>query len=185
MCGFKKIAVPVTCKRHFHRPCFQKDPEAYIIQQSITDQELTPILLVDISPYKSVNGGGGGELPIHSLNWNPNNVLTTCKAISKYILLNANNPNNVLKTWKAISKGLANRLVYWSCALCQKSYFSLSLRKENLSQQEFALHVEQRFEPAQCFPKLEKNWTRNKQLLRLKRMSKSPHSNPLLRDLAQ
>ena len=26
-------------------------------------------------------GGGGGLLPIHSLKWNPNDVLTTCKAI--------------------------------------------------------------------------------------------------------
>ena len=30
-------------------------------------------------------GGGGKLLPIHSLKWNPNNVLTTCKAISKVL----------------------------------------------------------------------------------------------------
>ena len=31
-----------------------------------------------------VGGGGGGELlPINSLKWNPNDVLTTCKAIMK------------------------------------------------------------------------------------------------------
>ena len=34
----------------------------------------------------SITGGGGGGgklLPIQSLKWNPNDVLTTCKAISK------------------------------------------------------------------------------------------------------
>ena len=40
----------------------------------------------------------GKLLPIHSLKWNPNNVLTTCKAISK---------------------GLASGFVYWSFALRQ------------------------------------------------------------------
>ena len=44
---------------------------------------------------------------------------------------------------------------YW------KTNFSLSSRKENLSPQEFALRAEQRLETAlRCFPKLEKNWTR-------------------------
>ena len=42
--------------------------------------------------------GGGKLLPIHSLKWNPNDVLTTCKAISK---------------------GLASGFVYWSSALRQ------------------------------------------------------------------
>ena len=47
-----------------------------------------------------IGGGGGAELlPIHSLKWNPNDVLTTCKAISK---------------------GLASGFVYRSCALRQK-----------------------------------------------------------------
>ena len=42
-----------------------------------------------------------------------------------------------------------------------KTNCSLSLRKENLSPQEFALRAEQRLETAlRCFPKLEKNWTR-------------------------
>ena len=52
-------------------------------------------------------GGGGGLLPIHSLKWNPNDVLTT---------------------WKAISKGLASGFVYGSCALRQH-YTSTVLRK--------------------------------------------------------
>ena len=54
--------------------------------------------------------------------------------------------------------------------------------------QEFALHAERRLETVmRCFRKLEKKLntpTDNEQLLRLKRMSKSPLSNPLLRDLA-
>ena len=66
---------------------------------------------------------------------------------------------------------------YW------KTNFSLSLRKENLSPQEFVLRVEQRLEtaPRNCTAMLsqireELNMpTDNKQLLRLKRMSKSPH----------
>ena len=44
-------------------------------------------------------GEGGKLLPVHSLKWNPNDVLTTCKAISKV---------------------LASGFVYWSCALRQK-----------------------------------------------------------------
>ena len=76
---------------------------------------------------------------------------------------------------------------YW------KTNFSLSSRKENLSPQEqFALRAEQRLEIAQgnCTAMLSQireelnTPTDNEQLLRLKRMSKSPHSNPLLRDLA-
>ena len=66
---------------------------------------------------------------------------------------------------------------YW------KTNFSLSLRKENLSPQEFALRAEQRLEtaPRNCTAMLSQirealNMpTDNKQLLRLKRMSKSPH----------
>ena len=54
-----------------------------------------------------VIGGEGKLLPIHSLKWNPNDVLTTCKAISK---------------------GLASGFVYWSCALRQ-SHRSTVLRK--------------------------------------------------------
>ena len=78
---------------------------------------------------------------------------------------------------------------YW------KTNFSLSSRKENLSPQEFALRAEQRLETAPGSPwnctamlsqiREELNTpTDNEQLLRLKRMSKSPHSNPLLSDLA-
>ena len=50
--------------------------------------------------FKSGREGLGrwGLLPIHSLKWNPNDVLTTCKAISK---------------------GLASRFGYWSSALRQ------------------------------------------------------------------
>ena len=49
-------------------------------------------------------GGGGGELlPIHSLKWHPNDVLTTCKASSK---------------------DRASGFVYWSCALRQKPYIN-------------------------------------------------------------
>ena len=76
---------------------------------------------------------------------------------------------------------------YW------KTNFSLSSRKENLSPQEqFALRAEQRLEiaPGNCTAMLSQireelnTPTDNEQLLRLKRMSKSPHSNPLLRGLA-
>ena len=75
---------------------------------------------------------------------------------------------------------------YW------KTNFSLSSRKENLSPQEFALRVEQRLEtaPGNCTAMLSQireelnTPTDNEQLLRLKRMSKSPHSNPRLGDLA-
>ena len=68
---------------------------------------------------------------------------------------------------------------YW------KTNFSLSSRKENLSPQEqFALRAEQRLEIAQgnCTAMLSQireelnTPTDNEQLLRLKRMSKSPHS---------
>ena len=58
-----------------------------------------------------------------------------------------------------------------------------------LSPQEFALRKEQSVETAlqYAFPnqtKTEGTPTDNEQLLRLKRMSKSPHSKSLLRDLA-
>ena len=43
-----------------------------------------------------VLAGGGGRRPIHSIKWNPNDVLTTCT-----------------------SKGLASGFVYWSCAFRQ------------------------------------------------------------------
>ena len=33
--------------------------------------------------YHTQGGGGGELLPIHSLKWNPNDVLTTCKAFRK------------------------------------------------------------------------------------------------------
>ena len=68
---------------------------------------------------------------------------------------------------------------YW------KTNFSLSSRKENLSPQEqFALRAEQRLEtaPGNCTAMLSQireelnTPTDNEQLLRLKRMSKSPHS---------
>ena len=54
--------------------------------------------LTCISTPSTEAGGGGKLLPIHSLKWNPNDVLTTCKAISK---------------------GLASGFVYWSYALRQ------------------------------------------------------------------
>ena len=68
-------------------------------------------------------------------------------------------------------------------------------RIENLSPQEFALRAEQRLGTAPRSPwnckamvsqiREELNTpTDNEQLLRLKRMSKSPHSNPRLGDLA-
>ena len=69
--------------------------------------------------------------------------------------------------------------------------FSLSSRKEKLSPQEFALRAEQRLETAtgnyaamlsQIREELNTP-TDNEQLLRFKRMSKSPHSNPRLGDL--
>ena len=50
-------------------------------------------------PFLWKVSSGGELLPINSLKWNPNDVLTT---------------------YKAISKGLASRFVYWSCALRQK-----------------------------------------------------------------
>ena len=76
---------------------------------------------------------------------------------------------------------------YW------KTNFSLSSRKENFSPQEqFALPAEQRLEIAQgnCTAMLSQireelnTPTDNEQLLRLKRMSKSPHSKPRRGDLA-
>ena len=37
--------------------------------------------------HRLVPGGGGGkQLPIHSLKWNPNDVLTTCKAICEVLV---------------------------------------------------------------------------------------------------
>ena len=71
--------------------------------------------------------------------------------------------------------------------------FSLSSRKDNFSPQEFALRAEQtRLEtaPGDCMAMLSQireelnTPTDNEQLLRLKRMSKSSHSNPRLGDLA-
>ena len=76
---------------------------------------------------------------------------------------------------------------YW------KTNFSLSSRKENLSPQEqFALRAEQRLEtaPGNCTAMLSQireelnTPTDSEQLLRLKRMSKSPHSKPRRGDLA-
>ena len=80
---------------------------------------------------------------------------------------------------------------YW------KTNFSLSSRKENLSPLEQfalrqALRAEQRLEtaPGNCTAMLSQireelnTPTDNEQLLRLKRMSKSPHSNLRLGDLA-
>ena len=76
---------------------------------------------------------------------------------------------------------------YW------KTNFSLSSGKENLSPQEqFALRAEQRLETAsgKCTAMLSQireelnEPTDNEQLLRLKIMSKSPHSKPRRGDLA-
>ena len=73
-----------------------------------------------------------------------------------------------------------------------KCVFSLSSRKENLSPQEqFALRAEQRLQtaPGNCTAMLSQireelnTPTDNEQLLRLKRMSKSPHSKLGLGDL--
>ena len=74
-------------------------PPSLPVHLSITKELLSSWLLNFIMVYLSLGGGGGKLLPIHSLKWNPNNVLTTCKVISK---------------------GLASGFVYWSCALRQK-----------------------------------------------------------------
>ena len=74
----------------------------------------------------------------------------------------------------------------------KKTKSSLSSRKEKLSPQEFSPRAEQRLETASgnCMAMLSQiteelnTPTDNEQLLRLKRMSKSPHSNPRLGDLA-
>ena len=74
----------------------------------------------------------------------------------------------------------------------KKTKSSLSSRKENLSPQEFSPRAEQRLEtaPGNCTAMLSQireelnTPTDNEQLLRLKRMSKSPYSNPRLSDLA-
>ena len=74
----------------------------------------------------------------------------------------------------------------------EKTNFSLSSRKENFCPQEFALRAVQRLEtdPGNCTAMLSQirkelnTPTDDEQLLRLKRMSKSPHSNPRLGDLA-
>ena len=50
---------------------------------------------------------GGELLPIHSLKWNPNDVLTTCKAISN---------------------GLVSGFVYWSCTLRLKTIDQRTVR---------------------------------------------------------
>ena len=69
-------------------------------QQRVSEKVKTNSSLNFIRLLRVVfSGGGGGELlPIHSLKWNPNDVVTTCKAISK---------------------DLASLFVYWSCALRQ------------------------------------------------------------------
>ena len=81
---------------------------------------------------------------------------------------------------------------YQSWPTYKKTKSSLSSRKENLTPQEFSPRAEQRLETASgnCTAMLsqireELNMpTDNEQLLRLKRMSKSPHSKPGLGDLA-
>ena len=81
---------------------------------------------------------------------------------------------------------------YESGPTCWKTNFSLASRKENLSPQEFALRAEQRLEtaPKNCTAMVSQireelnTPTDNEQLLRLKRLSKSSHSNPRLGDLA-
>ena len=64
--------------------------------------------------------GGGKLLPINSLKWNPNDVLTTCKAISK---------------------GLASGFVYWSCALSQKPLINGLEKKQKTWQSEAGLFL--------------------------------------------
>ena len=70
-----------------------------------------------VSSKTQRTGGGGrgpGELlPIHSLKRNPSE----------------RNPNEVLTTCKAISKGLASGFVYWSYALRQKPWINGFERK--------------------------------------------------------
>ena len=81
---------------------------------------------------------------------------------------------------------------YQSGPTYKKTKSSLSSRKENLSPQEFSPRAEQRLEtaPGNCTAMLSQireelnTPTDNEQLLRLKRMSKSPHSKPRLGDLA-
>ena len=60
------------------------------------------------SQYYLFDSRGSKLLPIHSLKWKPNDVLTTRKAIRK---------------------GLPSGFVYWSCALRQAPYFN-GLEKE-------------------------------------------------------
>ena len=67
------------------------------------------------SSMTDASGGAGGKLlPVHSLKWNPNDVLTTCKAISK---------------------GLASGLVHWSCALRQNHRFNGFEKKQIMAAQ--------------------------------------------------
>ena len=81
---------------------------------------------------------------------------------------------------------------YQSGPTYKKTKSSLSPSKENLSPQEFSPRAEQRLEttPGNCTVMLSQireelnTSTDNEQLLRLKRMSKYPHSNPRLGDLA-
>ena len=62
----------------------------------------------------SLSGGGEKLLAIHSLKWFPNDVLTTCKAISK---------------------GLASGFVYWSCALRQNHRSTVLSKNKNMAVQ--------------------------------------------------
>ena len=65
------------------------------------ESERLPSYMYVRQVWKSGGGRGGWlkPLPIHSLKWNQNDVLTTCKVVIK---------------------GLASGIVYWSCALRYK-----------------------------------------------------------------
>ena len=65
------------------------------------ESERLPSYMYVRQVWKSGRGRGGWlkPLPIHSLKWNQNDVLTTCKVVIK---------------------GLASGIVYWSCALRYK-----------------------------------------------------------------
>ena len=84
-------------------------------------QWFLPTQKINVDPRQSVNvtifkrnRGGGGEklLPIHSLKWNPNDVLTSCKAISK---------------------GLVSGFVYWSYALRQIHWSTVLRRNKSMA----------------------------------------------------
>ena len=57
--------------------------EKIVIRSNGSSYLLKTIVIRATVPNRRGGRGGGGLLPIHSLKWNPDDVLTTCKAISK------------------------------------------------------------------------------------------------------